>query len=63
MKLIESFGYVICLNVSKFIEFLNKRSISDNEKTPSLRLKPQTLLKLNYKTLKMVPKANKQNIK
>lgn len=36
-KLIESFGYMTCLTVCKFHDFLVMRSMYDNEKTPSLR--------------------------
>lgn len=36
IKLIELFGSMICLTVSKFYEFLNIRDMSNIEKTPSL---------------------------
>lgn len=36
VELIELFGYMICLIVSKFHKYLNVNSMPDNEKTPSL---------------------------
>lgn len=46
IKLIESFGYMICLTMSKFYEFLIIRRMSDNEKTPSLT--PTQSFKIRY---------------
>lgn len=50
IKLIESFGYLISLTVSKFKEFLDIRSLSDNEKTDVTKNIQLDIFVIPYKT-------------
>lgn len=42
-KLIDSFSYMICLTVSEFHDFLNIKSMSDNDNEKTLFLKVYNL--------------------